>query len=74
MRLIKLYNLKDEQPIYINVEQIGHIYEVDDKWEYGKIETPKHSVVGVTTHNNGGFKVLETTKQIIKLMGESKGI
>ena len=51
MRLIKLYTLQDEKPIYINIEQIGHIYEVEKTMAYGKIDKPKHTRIGVTTHN-----------------------
>lgn len=66
MKLIKLTNLKDKKPIYINIEHIGHIYEVDETSSYGSVDTPAHTVIGVTTHNNGGFKVIESYKDIIK--------
>lgn len=68
MALIKLTNLKDNKPIYINTKFIGHVYEEDAISEYGKIKTPPHTVVGVVTHNNGGFKVIEKCEDIINLL------
>ena len=73
MRLIKLTNLRDSDPIYVNPDQIGHMYEVKETSSYGSVDTPKHTVIGVTTHNNGGFKVKETVKEIIKLIDTTKG-
>ena len=35
-------------------------------WHQGEPATKKHTVVGVTTHNNGGFKVKETPEEIIE--------
>jgi hypothetical protein len=72
MKLIKLTNLKDKKPIYINIECIGHIFEVEATNSYGSIDKPQHTRIGVITHNNGGFEVTETFKDIIKLI-ESKG-
>jgi len=63
---IKLTNLKDEQPIYINVDYIGHLCEVKEKSAYGHVETKAHTVVGTTTHNNGGFQVVETLEEIFE--------
>jgi len=62
--MITLTSLKDKKKIYINPNHIGHFYEVEELIEYGSVTTPKHTTVGVTTHNNGGFKVTETAKQI----------
>ena len=67
MKVIKLTNL-DKKPIYINVDMIGNFYEVAETRSYGSIDKPKHTRIGVTTHNNGGFEVKETPEQIIKLM------
>ena len=65
MDFIKLTNLQDKSTIFINPAFIGHIYEVAVKHVYGRIDqTGTHTVVGSTTHNNGGFKVTETAKQI----------
>jgi hypothetical protein len=67
-KFIKVTNLKDSESIYINIEVIGHIYDVKEKIQYGRVEVEGHTVVGSTCHNNGGFKVKETTKQIFKLI------
>jgi hypothetical protein len=69
MKFIKLTSIKDSTDLYINIEHIGHMYEVKETSSYGSVDTPKHTVIGVTTHNNGGFKVKETVKEIIKLIG-----
>ncbi len=69
MKVIKLTNL-DKKPIYINVDMIGHFYEVEETSSYGSVDKPKHTTVGVTTHNNGGFKVIESVDQIIKLISK----
>lgn len=61
MKLIKLTSAHNSKPVYINIEYIGHMFEVGkDKLNY--------TVVGVTTHNNGGFEVKETVEQIIFLI------
>ena len=67
-RFIKLTNLKDERPIYMNVDYIGHIYSAGPKIDYGRVSEEAHTVVGVTTHNNGGFKVIEDVDKISKLL------
>ena len=67
MKIIKLTS-PDKSPIYINVEHIGHFYEVADKMDYGRVTEAKHTRVGVTTHNNGGFKVIESVDKIIKIL------
>jgi hypothetical protein len=73
MRIIKLTSV-DKSAIYINVEHIGHFYEVETKMEYGRLKEEKHTRVGVATHNNGGFKVIESVEKIIKLIDACKGI
>jgi hypothetical protein len=70
MKIIKLTSLSEKTPIYINVECIGHFYEVKETSSYGSIDKEKHTTVGVTTHNNGGFKVIESVDQIIKLISK----
>jgi hypothetical protein len=67
---IKLTNLKDKQPIYINVDCIGHVYTEKPKIEHGRVEKEAHTVVGVTTHNNGGFQVIETPNEIFIMLEE----
>jgi hypothetical protein len=73
MRIIKL-TFQDKSLVYINIEHIGHFYEIPDKMEYGNVSEAKHTRVGVTTHNNGGFKVIESADKIIKLINDAKGI
>jgi len=67
-RFIKLTNLKDKQPIYVNVDCIGHVYTEKPKIEHGRVEKEAHTVVGVTTHNNGGFQVIETLNEIFIML------
>jgi hypothetical protein len=74
MRLIKLTSLQDKKPIYINVDAIGHFYEVKEEIKYGRVEKAKHTRVGALTHNNGGFSVIEDVNKILKLIEESRGI
>lgn len=64
MDFIKLTNLQEKATIFINPAMIGHLYEVAAKHQYGRLETGAHTVVGTITHNNGGFRVTETAKQI----------
>ena len=68
MKLIKLTALSDKHPIYINIDMIGHFYEVAETMSYGSVDKPKHTRIGVTTHNNGGFRVIENIEQILKLI------
>ena len=63
IQFIKLTLLNTDTTVYINPEHIGHIYNNI---------TSKYTSVGVTTHNNGGFKVKETPKEIIKQIGATK--
>jgi hypothetical protein len=74
MRIIKLTSLHDKAPIYINIDVIGHIYEVKEEVKYGKIEKAKHTRIGALTHNNGGFSVVESVKEIFDLIKCSRGI
>ncbi len=66
MKVIKLTNL-EKKPIYINVDMIGHFYEIAETRSYGSIDKPKHTRIGVTTHNNGGFSVIESVEKILEL-------
>ena len=68
MKLIKLTLFNNKTPIYINVEMIGHLYEVEEK-DFNR-EPKKYTVIGTTTHNNGGFKVIESVDKILKLIKE----
>jgi len=64
MHIIKVTSFQNKKPIYINIDAIGHFYEVEEEIKYGRVETKKHTVIGATTHNNGGFKVTESVKEI----------
>jgi hypothetical protein len=66
MRFIKVTSIKDKKPIYINPDFIGHMYRVPEKKMYGTVEEIGHTVIGTTTHNNGGFKVIEDIDEIFK--------
>ena len=68
MKIIKLTSPKHNSFIYVNINEIGHFYEVKEcqMWHQGEPTTKKHTVIGVTTHNNGGFKVKETPEEIIE--------
>ena len=68
MKFIKLTSIVNNKPVLINPTTIGHMYEVDEKMIYTRVEKVAHTVVGTTCHNNGGFKVTETTDQILKLI------
>lgn len=75
MRLIKLTPLHNNQPIYINVDMIGHFYEVEAEIDrVGRVVKARHTRIGATTHNNGGFQITESVDQILKLIEESRGI
>jgi hypothetical protein len=68
MKLIKLTSYSDNSPIYININEIGHLNEVkqSEEWFQGKRIVEKFTRVGVTTHNDNGFSVKETTEEIIQ--------
>ena len=67
MKLIKLISANNTGDIYINVEHIGHMYEVKEKVLYdGRVEKEAYTKIGTLTHNNGGFEVKETVKLIVK--------
>lgn len=65
-KFIKLTSVNDSNPIYVNVEHLGHVYRVPEVMEYGKITEDAYTKIGVTTHNNGGFRVKETPEEILK--------
>ena len=72
MKIIKVTSLKDKSSIYINVEQIGHFYRVPERKSYGSVDEEEHTRVGVTTHNNGGFSIVETPETLIKLINKAQ--
>ena len=69
MKLIKLTSFNTKTPIYINVEMIGSLSDVEEK-DFNR-EPKKYTSVGHITHNNGGFKVIESVEEILKLLKES---
>ena len=74
MRLIKLTSLRNNnQPVFVSIEHIGHMYRIvkqDESLKRGY----SYTVLGVTTHNNGGFDVLETPEEIIELIKKAEVI
>ena len=66
MWMIKVTPLKGNNPIYININQIGHFYEVEETSSYGSVDKPEHTKISTTTHNNGGLSVTETVDEIMK--------
>jgi hypothetical protein len=73
LRLIKLTARHNGKPFFLNVDMIGDIIDKDGVIEYGKVK-PRYTIVGHLTHNNGGFEVLETPEEILKLINECKPI
>lgn len=67
MKLIKLTSINKQQPIYINIDMIGHLLGREDV-EYNIVT--KYTNIGVVTHNNGGFNVIESVEEILKLIKE----
>jgi hypothetical protein len=72
MKIIKVTSLKDKSSIYVNVEQIGDFYIVPEKMNYGRVVEVEHTRLGVTTHNNGGFSIVETPEALIKLINKAQ--
>ena len=72
MKFIKLTTIKDKKSVFINPDFIGHLYEMSEKLSYGSVDQEAWTVVGVTTHNNGGFRVVESVEQILKRIESSK--
>lgn len=70
MKLIKLTSRwSHREPVYINVDYIGHMYRITEQLPY-KYESITYTTVGVVTHNNGGFDVKETPEEIIELINQ----
>ena len=64
MKFIKLTSKSIDKPIYLNVAKIGDI----------TVGSDGVTVVGHETHNNGGFRVLETPLKVLDLISEMTGI
>ena len=69
MKLIKLTDRKDSSNIYVNIDHIGHFYQIE-RLNYDQHVDEVYTLIGVTTHNNGGFDVKETPSQIIEMCNE----
>ena len=69
MKLIKLTSFNTKTPIYINVEMIGFLSDVEEK-DFNRV-TKKYTSVGHLTHNNGGFRLIESVDKILKLIKEA---
>jgi hypothetical protein len=68
MKFIKLTSIDGEQ-IVVNVTHIGHLFPAKVATvSYSKYK--EYTNVGVTTHNNGGFRVTETVDEIMKLINK----
>jgi len=67
-KFIQLTSLSMKGKILVNVKHIGHFCEMEEEIEYGKVTKPKHTMLGVTTHNNGGFAVKESVDEILKMI------
>ena len=72
MKFIEVTSIADGKSVFINVNHIGHIYQVPEKSDYGRIIKEAYTRIGVTTHNNGGFEVAEDVNQIMKLIAAAK--
>jgi len=64
MKLIQVTS-KEKKSIYINIDMIGHILSHTELNKGYGVSIPI-TKIGVTTHNNGGFEVLETVEQVIR--------
>lgn len=53
--MIKLKSATTNDYIYLNPKMIGHIY---------KSEKDGSTIIGVSSHNTGGFKVKETPEEV----------
>ena len=68
MKIIKLTSHKDDSFIYVNINEIGHFYEMEKpkmNCKGGGFEMEKFTTVGVKTHNDG-FSVKETPEEILE--------
>jgi hypothetical protein len=68
INFIKLTSLHDKKEIFLNPAKIGHFYQTIEKIQ--GVITP-YSVIGIDTHNNCGFKVVESVEQILRLINEA---
>lgn len=57
LKFIKVTSRSSKNNVYINIAQIGDVYEYENGTN-----------IGVLTHNNGGFKVTENVEEVMKLI------
>ena len=60
---IELTSFTNNKKIYLNVSMIGDLMRTSDH-DFNK-QAREYTSVGHLTHNNGGFKVVETPEQIM---------
>ena len=60
MKFIQLSSFKNNAVVYVNIEQIGFIYD-----------TEQYTKVSITSHNNGGLEVNQCADEIIDLINEA---
>ena len=67
IEFIEVTSSKHGGKIFINPQMLGHISTYVQTGKYvGEVEGRRVTTLGVTTHNNGGFNVLETPEEIIE--------
>ena len=71
MKFIKLTSFIDNKPIFINPETIGHIFEATDMNRAAVNKPSIYTSVGTTCHNNGGFRIVESPDEILKMVMEN---
>lgn len=60
MKFIELSLFKNNDIVFVNIDQIGYIYD-----------TEKCTKVSITSHNNGGLEVNQSADEIIDLINEA---
>lgn len=69
-KFIKLHSFADKKPIYVNMDLLGHFYEVPEDTDRYNRKVGGFTRVGVVTHNNGSFEVVESVTKIVSLINE----
>ena len=68
MKFITLTSASTNTPIHINVDHIGHVHGIKAEYHGAHLMKDACTSIGVTTHNNGGFRVTESDKEVMKLI------
>lgn len=75
MKLIQVTSSKKNQPVYINIDMIGHINSYTETGNYsGEIKGRVVTNIGVITHNNGGFFVIENVERVISKIKKANAV